>query len=145
MDQDTINNKQRIIMSELSQACTKHGQTKSWIQHFDEAVRIQSEIGHPHVRSSRYTKTREITELLRDKPKCHGPNDLVKITPQSIHERHDFIFLMLDTYSKFKHTYSEQTCSDLQMHILDVAEDACWQFQLFCENNFRIKPNHKEN
>ena len=141
MDQKTIDNKQRIILHELMEACAEYDDTENWVKHFDEAVRIQSEIGHPYLCSNRYAKTREITELLRDKPKCHGPHDLVKITPQSIHERHDFIFLMLDTYSKFKHTYSEEMCSDLQVHILDVAHEAGWQFHVFCQNHFGSKSN----
>lgn len=136
MDQKTLDNKQRIILNELMKACAEYDNSENWIQHFDEAVRIQTEIGYPYLRSSRYANTQEVPELLRDRPKCHGPHDLVKITPQSIHERHDFIFLMLDAYSKSKHTYSEETCCDLQLHILDVAYDAGWQFHIFCQTHF---------
>lgn len=143
MDQKTLDNKQRIILNELMKACSEYDNSENWIQHFDEAVRIQTEIGYPFLRSGRYVKTQEVAELLRDRPKCHGPHDLVKITPQSIHERHDFIFLMLDAYSKSKHTYSEETCCDLQLHILDVAYDAGWQFHIFCQTHLGSKSASK--
>lgn len=90
MDQDINSNKQRLSLRGLTKACAEYDHTPNWVQHFDEAVHIQSEI---------------------------------------------------DSYSKFKHTYSEETCSDLQVHILDVVHEAGWQFHVFFQNHFGSKSN----